>query len=116
MPPLFPLPRRHSDGATGEGWGGGLFPLSQIASWYPSGMNTPTICPKNSVESGHRGSRPVSAWIRSRVWTARACPSRRTSGTWIIKFIYATFVFKDVLANADPGSEPVVWQGDAGEP
>jgi hypothetical protein len=33
------------------------------------------------------------------------------------KFIYATFVFKDVLANADPavvppGSEPVVWQGD----
>lgn len=34
------------------------------------------------------------------------------------KFIYATFVFKDVLANEDPatvppGSEPVVWQGSA---
>jgi hypothetical protein len=33
------------------------------------------------------------------------------------KFIYATFVFKDVLANADPavippGSQPVQWQGD----
>jgi hypothetical protein len=32
------------------------------------------------------------------------------------KFIYATFVFKDVLAHADPavvlpGSEPVTWQG-----
>ena len=33
------------------------------------------------------------------------------------KFIYATFVFKDVLAGADPavvppGSQPVTWQGD----
>jgi hypothetical protein len=37
------------------------------------------------------------------------------------KFIYATFVFKDVLEHADPavvppGSEPVTWQGAAGEP
>jgi hypothetical protein len=36
------------------------------------------------------------------------------------KFIYATFVFKDVLANADPatyppGSEPVTWQGTGPE-
>jgi hypothetical protein len=37
------------------------------------------------------------------------------------KFMYATFVFKDVLEYADPvivppGSEPVTWQGAAGEP
>ena len=37
------------------------------------------------------------------------------------KFIYATFVFKDVLEHTDPegvpaGSEPVTWQGNAGEP
>jgi hypothetical protein len=36
------------------------------------------------------------------------------------KFIYATFVFKDVLANADPatyppGSDPVTWQGAGAE-